>query len=89
MQYLITAALMILFLMIVEPHPICKETIDQQNFSTAQPACYANLTANETFLNEWLSLHDDSEGINQLRRRKDSSIASVLLNLTAEMVIII
>lgn len=88
MQYLVTAGLMILFLVIVEPHPMCLETVDHQNSTTVEPACYTNVTANETFLNEWLSLHDKSEGINQLRRRKDSSIVSILLNLTAEMVII-
>ena len=76
--------------MTVEPHPICQETNDQQNSTTiAEATCYTNLTANETILNEWLSLHDKSEGINQLHRRKTSSIASVLLNLTAEMVIIV
>ena len=87
MQYLVTAGLMILCVVIVEPHPMCPETVDYQN-STVEPACYTNVTANETFLNEWLSLHDKSEGINQLRRRKDSSIVSILLSLTAEMVII-
>ena len=87
MQYLVTAGLIILFLVIVEPHPMCLEIVDHQN-STVEPACYINVTANETFLNEWLSLYDKSEGINQLRRRKDSSIVSILLSLTAEMVII-
>ena len=87
MQYLVTAGLIILFLVIVEPHPMCPEIVHHQN-STIEPACYTNVTANETFLNEWLSLNDKSEGINQLRRRKDSSIVSILLSLTAEMVII-
>lgn len=79
MQHLIIVALM---LMTVEPHPICQQTGGQQNSTAIQPTCYANLTANETFLNEWLSLHDESDGIDELRSRKDGSIASILLNLT-------
>ena len=81
MSHITSAALMILFVIIVlvEPHPIC------QNI-TSVPTCATNLTANVTILNEWLSLHDNSEGIDQLRSHKESSIASILLSLTTTTV---
>ena len=87
MSYVTSAALMVLFLIIVEPHPICQPTADQHNATISGPTCNTNLTANVTLLNEWLSLQDQSEGIDQLRSHKDSSIASNLLHLTATMVI--
>ena len=88
MSYMTSAALIILFLIMVEPHPICQQTADQHNATISGPTCNTNLTANETLLNEWLSLNDKSEGIDQLRSHKDSSIASILLNLTTTMVIL-
>ena len=79
MLYMTSAVLMILFAIIAEPYPVCQQM-------TSGPTCNSNLTANVTLLNEWLSLHDNSEGIDQLRSHKDSSIASILLNLTSAMV---
>jgi len=75
MQYLISAVIITLFVVIVKTHPICRPTID-----ISEPTCHTNLTTNTTFLNEWLSLHHKSEGIDQLRRRNDKSIASILLS---------
>lgn len=65
---------------------VCQQIAGQQNSTTIEPTCYP--TANATFLNEWLSLQDESEGINQLRSRKASSITRILLNLTTTMVIL-
>lgn len=89
MQYLISAVLLISLLMIVEPRPMCHMHKDANHHNdTWEPTCYTNLTADVAFLREWLSLHDESEGIDQLRNRKDSSIASILLTLTTTMVIL-
>lgn len=79
MLHITSAALIILFVTIVESYPLCQQI-------TSGPTCTTNLTANITVLDEWLSLHDNSEGIDQLRSHKDSSIASILLNLTTTMV---
>ena len=72
----------LLMMMMVQPHPICNT-----NFNP-DPTCSTNLTANESFLNEWLSLHDESKGIDQLRGRRNKSIASILLNFTTTKVAI-
>ena len=74
MQSLISAVVIVLLVMLVEPHPICKQT--------SEPTCYTNLTANLSFLNEWLSLNDESKGLDQLRKHKHNSIANILINLT-------
>lgn len=78
MKYMISAVVLVTIVMIVKSHPICKETTDQ----SSDTACYTNLTANISFLNEWMSLHDKSKGINALRRHKSNSIASILFKLT-------
>lgn len=88
MQYFISAIVIGLLVINVECHPICKQTADQLNATTNEPSCSTNLTANATFLNEWLSLHDDSEGIDQLRNRKSNTIADILLKQTTTTVII-
>ena len=88
MHWLIIIALAISFLMRVQPHPVCQQTIDQKN-TTDGPTCSTNLTANVTLLKEWLSLHDESKGIDQLRSRTENSITSILLNHTTTMVIIL
>jgi len=89
MQNLITAAITLSLLIVVKPHPICNQTTDQHNTATSELACNTNLTASLAFLNDWLSLHDESKGIDQLRSRIDSSIASILLNLTTTLVILL
>ena len=74
MQSLISAVVLVLSVILVEPHPICKQT--------SEPTCYTNLTANISFLNEWLSLNDESQGLDQLRRHKHNSTANILMRLT-------
>lgn len=83
MQCMTSAVVIVLLVvMIVESHPICNYA------ATNEPTCYTNLTANVSFLNEWLSLHDNSEGINQLRGRMDNTIVKSLLQLTTSTVIL-
>ena len=84
MKCIISAVVIATLVMIVKSHPICQQAV---NATTSEP-CYANPTANVSFLNEWLSLHNNSQGINQLRRTKDSSIASQLLQLTSDLDVI-
>ena len=88
MHFLIIIALAITFLITVRSHPICQQAIDQQS-TTDGPTCSANLTGNVTLLEKWLSLHDESKGIDQLRRRSKSSITSILLDDITAMVIIL
>ena len=84
MKCIISAVVIATLVMIVKSHPICQQAV---NATTNEP-CYANPTANVSFLNEWLSLHDNSQGINQLRSRKDSSIVSkLLLQLTSNVIL--
>ena len=82
MQSLVSAIVIVLLVTLVEPHPICKQATDQSNTTTSRPTCNTNLTANISFLDEWLSLHDESQGLDQLRRHKHSSTASILFRLT-------
>ena len=86
MKCIISAVVITTLVMIVKSHPIpvCQQAVN----ATTSESCYANPTANVSFLNEWLSLHDNSQGINQLRSRKDSSIASkLLLQLTSNVIL--
>lgn len=75
MKYLISVVVVIaLLVMKVESYPICFQT------------CYTDVTTNVSFLNNWLSLHHESEGIDQLRRHKSGSIVNQLLKIIPQKV---
>ena len=77
MQSSITAVVIVSLVMLVESHPICS---GQSSVTTNEPSCYTNLTASASFLNEWLSIHQDSEGIDKLRNHKGSTVWNLLRN---------
>ena len=75
MQILITAVVTVLLVVLVKSHPICN---GQSNATINGPSCYTNLTAKTSFFNEWLNIHDESEGIDKLRNRKGSTVWHLL-----------
>ena len=77
MKYTISAVVLVILVMVTRSQSMCQQGA---NATSSEAACYVNLTANVSFLNEWLSLRDDSPGINQLRNRKDTTIVSKLLS---------
>ena len=82
MQCLLNVIVLVLLIMTVQPHPIC-------NQATSGTTCYATVTANKTFLNEWLSLHHDSDGIDQLRGINKNSITKKLKDAIKMVIFII
>ena len=82
MKCMISAVVLVTLVMIARSHPLCQPDV---NFTISEATCYVNVTANVSFLNEWLSLRDDSPGINQLRSRKDTIVSKLLQQLTSKV----